>query len=172
MTYFSRRRGVYALAVILAVTTAPYLTRSKASQAVDPDSRPRTATEPAATAAAAVQTTSGRLPLSFEANLGQSGDDVKFLSHNRGYSVSLAPTEAVITLQPPRPHRRVDKQHIGDVFADAGGRPQSVIDSPQSTVLRLQLVGANSRAMVSGVNKLPGLVNYISGQDQTQWRTG
>jgi hypothetical protein len=38
-------------------------------------------------------------------------------------------------------------------------------------VLRLQLVGANPHAAVSGVDELPGRVNYVVGQDSTQWHT-
>src|SRR5207344_1390966 len=44
-------------------------------------------------------------------------------------------------------------------------------ESRQLTVLQLQLVGANPHAPVSGVDELPGRVNYISSQDQTKWHT-
>jgi hypothetical protein len=40
----------------------------------------------------------GRLPLSFEANDGQTDPQVKFLSRGRGYSLFLTPTEAVLSL--------------------------------------------------------------------------
>jgi hypothetical protein len=41
----------------------------------------------------------GRLPLSFEANHGQSDEQVKFLSRGSGYNLFLTPTEAVISLR-------------------------------------------------------------------------
>lgn len=37
----------------------------------------------------------GKLPLSFEANQGQTDPQVKFLSRGNGYSLFLTPTEAV-----------------------------------------------------------------------------
>jgi hypothetical protein len=40
----------------------------------------------------------GRLPLSFEANQGQTDPWVKFLSRGKGYSLLLTPTEAVLVL--------------------------------------------------------------------------
>ena len=43
----------------------------------------------------------GKLPLSFEANSGQADDSVKFLSHGRGYTVSLTATEAALCFGAP-----------------------------------------------------------------------
>src|SRR5277367_2996951 len=40
----------------------------------------------------------GKLPLSFEANQGQSDSQVKFLSRSNGYSHFLADSAAVLTL--------------------------------------------------------------------------
>ena len=44
----------------------------------------------------------GKLPLSFEANQGQTNSDVKFLSRGSGYSLFLTSTEAVLSLNPSR----------------------------------------------------------------------
>ena len=41
----------------------------------------------------------GKLPLSFEANQGQTDSRVKFLSRGNGYSLFLTPTEAVLVLK-------------------------------------------------------------------------
>src|SRR5512135_3538699 len=41
----------------------------------------------------------GKLPLSFEANQGQSDARVKFLSRGAGYNLFLTSNEAVLTLQ-------------------------------------------------------------------------
>ena len=41
----------------------------------------------------------GKLPLSFEANRGQTDARVKFLSRGRGYTLYLTPTEAVLALR-------------------------------------------------------------------------
>src|SRR5258708_37986445 len=41
----------------------------------------------------------GKLPLSFEANQGQTDKQVKFLSRGPGYALFLTPTEAVLSLK-------------------------------------------------------------------------
>lgn len=41
----------------------------------------------------------GRLPLSFEANQGQTDGQVKFLSRGRGYTMFLTQSEAVLSLR-------------------------------------------------------------------------
>ena len=41
----------------------------------------------------------GKLPLSFEANHGQTDPQVKFLSRGHGYALFLTAGEAVLTLQ-------------------------------------------------------------------------
>jgi hypothetical protein len=83
----------------------------------------------------------GRLPLSFEANVGQSADDVRFLSRGKGYTLFLTPREAVLSLR------------------------------KQSSVLRMKLVGANANAELSGQQELQGKVNYLIGNDRSKWHT-
>src|SRR5947209_2813843 len=43
----------------------------------------------------------GKLPLSFEANEGQTDSEVKFVSVTRNYTVFLTPTGAVLSLKKP-----------------------------------------------------------------------
>jgi hypothetical protein len=52
-------------------------------------------------AQAAARAAYGKLPLSFEANQGQTAKQVKFLSHGAGYALFLTPTAAVLTLRAP-----------------------------------------------------------------------
>ena len=40
----------------------------------------------------------GKVPLQFEANRGQADDAVRFLAHGAGYSLYLAPEEAMLVL--------------------------------------------------------------------------
>ena len=57
----------------------------------------------------------GKLPLSFEANRGQSGSQVKFLSRGNGYSLFLTATEAVLSLKPSRDREGATTQsHLHD----------------------------------------------------------
>lgn len=171
MKYFRRSRSAYALILTLGSAVASCVTPDRNPTTVSSDSRHFTATAPAAATKAAVQTSSGQLPLSFEANHGQSDAHVRFLSHSRGYTVSLASTEALITLPPQERTGEAEKRRSGAARTGAGRQQRSATHNPQSTMLRLQLAGANPRTTVSGVDELPGLVNYISGPDQTQWHT-
>ena len=48
----------------------------------------------------------GKLPLSFEANQGQTDSRVKFISRGSGYNLFLTSTEAVLSLQEPTARKR------------------------------------------------------------------
>jgi len=107
-------------------------------------------------APAHIQARYTQLPLSFEANQGQTDPRVKFLSRGPGYALFLTPTEAVLALHPQAP------------VAPAGkARPAA-----PGLVLHLQLAGANPQPQVVGLEALPGKVNYFLGKDPTRWRTG
>lgn len=102
----------------------------------------------------------GRLPLSFEANAGQTDRRVKFVSHSAGQTLFLAPTEAVVVLNQPRSD--------SDLTKVAG---HSASGPARSAVLRMKLLGANPHAQVVGVESLPGKANYFIGSDPKKWRT-
>ena len=87
----------------------------------------------------------GKLPLSFERNQGQSNKAVKFLSRGKGYTLFLTPTEAVFSL------RNTENK---------------------TPALRMKLVCADEKAQLSGEQELQGKVNYLIGNDRSQWRTG
>jgi hypothetical protein len=108
----------------------------------------------------------GKLPLSFEANHGQTDNKVKFLSRGHGYSLFLTGNEAVIALKKTAlqseemnglaGRKLVEKQKMGAV----GG-----------TAVRMELVGANASPRVVGAEELPGKANYFIGNDPAKWRT-
>jgi hypothetical protein len=106
------------------------------------------------------------LPVSFEANAGQTDPRVKFLAHAPGYSLYLTPQEAVLTLQQPASAQA----GRGAVNAPA---PHSRAPQPQKTarVVRLGFVGGNPAAVVAGRELLPAKSNYFIGNDPTQWHT-
>ena len=111
----------------------------------------------------------GKLPLSFEANQGQTDPQVKFLSRGNGYSLFLTPTEAVLVL----------KKAARDNNAHPGVMPSQTINNQHktsqsslpATVLRMKLVGGNVTAKIAGTGELPGKSNYLIGNDPKQWRT-
>jgi Beta-propeller repeat/Domain of unknown function DUF11 len=84
----------------------------------------------------------GRLPLSFEANQGQSDSRVKFLARGSGYGLYLTGDEAVLALR-------------------ASGK--------QNSVVGMSLDHANSRSIIEAQDQLPGKSNYFIGNDPEQW---
>lgn len=96
----------------------------------------------------------GELPLAFEANRGQSDSQVKFLSRGAGYGLYLTPTEAVLALK----RSAVSHQH-------------SAKQKPSSAVLRIKLLNASRKSIVSGQEQLPGRSNYFVGNDPKKWHT-
>jgi len=111
----------------------------------------------------------GKMPMSFEANLGQADERVKFLSQGSGYRLFLTATEAVLQLRIADCGLRIDgtcRSHRNIL------NPQSAIRNPHSAVLRMGLVGANPEAQAEGLDQLEGKSNYFTGRDPKQWRTG
>jgi hypothetical protein len=90
----------------------------------------------------------GKLPLHFEANRGQTDKDVRFLSRGPGYSLYLTANEAVLVLAKP----------------DAKAQGSSL-------ALRMSLVGAARKPVVSGLDAQAGKANYFIGKDPAKWRT-
>jgi len=114
----------------------------------------------------------GALPLSFEANRGQTDPSVNFLSRGRGYALFLTGQEAVLTLRKPSvaansPSSAVD----GRLLLKAGQQPADNEPRTSEAVLRMELLGANARAKVAGAEQLPGKANYFLGNDPSKWRT-
>ena len=123
-------------------------------------------TEPDTATRARLMESYSRLPLSFEANHGQTDGKVKFLSRGSGYNLFLASTEAVLSLRKAQP----PKARIKD---KAGKEPAlHKADKPKpATVVSMKLVGANPDPKITGVSQLPGKVNYFLGKDPKKWRT-
>jgi hypothetical protein len=84
--------------------------------------------------------TYGKLPLSFEANAGQTDDRVRFLSRGPGYTLFLTSSEAVLVSGKDRPH-----------------------------VARMNLVGANLAPEIRGVDELSAKSYYFIGNDPKKW---
>ncbi len=111
--------------------------------------------------------TYGKLPLSFEANLGQTSSQVKFLSRAQGYTLFLTRhAEAVLVLGKSAP-KRTPAQPADKLAAFV--EPQREAVPP--AVLRMKLVGAKLTPQVEGVEEFPGKANYIIGNDPKKWRT-
>jgi uncharacterized repeat protein (TIGR01451 family) len=118
------------------------------SQVVDPQTQAR------------IDEAYAKMPLSFEANHGQTVPQVKFLSRHSASDLYLTSTEAVLVLKSPQPKKQ-QKENLADV---------QQINQPAS-VLRLKVLGANPTAPVEGLDPLPGKSNYFKGNDASQWQT-
>ncbi len=94
----------------------------------------------------------GKLPLSFEANQGQTDSRVDFLSRGSGYTLFLTPAEAVLALR-------------------KGSAEAKKAPAVPPAVVRMKLVGANPSPQASGLEELPGKSNYFLGNDPSKWRT-
>ena len=103
------------------------------------------------------------LPLFFEANQGQTDSHVRFLSRSKGYTLLLTPTETVLAESKTQVSARPN------AFAPFE-TPRSAVKSTGGSVIRMQLVGANSAPAMKGVNELPGKVNYLIGNDSSRWQ--
>jgi Beta-propeller repeat/Abnormal spindle-like microcephaly-assoc'd, ASPM-SPD-2-Hydin len=101
------------------------------------------------------------LPLTFEANQGQTGPQVKFLSRGRGYTAFLTAGGIVLSLRPNQP--------VPVQPASSAAAPKQ--SQPPVTTLQLKLMGAAQNPAVVGENPQPGSVNYFIGKDPTKWHT-
>jgi hypothetical protein len=100
-----------------------------------------------------------RLPLSFEANQGQTDRRVKFLAHGDGFIIFLTPDEVVLTL---RGGGADSGSHESGPSRDRRAAP---------AVLRLRLRGTEPKPHSEGLDELPGKSNYFIGNDRKKWRT-
>ncbi len=114
-----------------------------------------------------VSKTYGKLPLSFEENLGQFDSRVKFLSRGSSYTLFLTSTgEAVLTLREPV---KSDEGNERSALSTALREDKSLPDMRTATV-RMRLIEANPQPQVTGLEELSGKVNYFTGNDPKKWR--
>src|SRR5213594_1444650 len=148
-------------------------------------SAPASVVSPEAVRPRAVQNY-GKLPLSFEANRGQTDAQVRFLARGQGYTLFLTSQEAVLSLRKLEASRRngAKSENRGleltpgrfSLFNDdlrlAAERAKSQ-DAQRTTnaVLQMRLVGANANGKVNAVEELPAKSNYFIGNDPKKWHT-
>jgi hypothetical protein len=105
------------------------------------------------------------LPMSFEANAGQSDPRVKFLVHAPEYSLFLTNQEAVLSLLEPSPAPK----HL------RAGDPLHHVTAPQpqrvTRGVRIKFVGGSVAAVLHGADELAAKSNYFIGNDPKLWHT-
>jgi hypothetical protein len=108
----------------------------------------------------------GRLPLSFEENVGQTAQEVRYVSRGSGYELFLTPQEAVLGLRAPVTydwsplHRH---ETLKAIHAAARARTM--------TAIRMQFEGANPSAQISATDRLAKRTSYFIGSDPRKWHT-
>ncbi len=126
-----------------------------------------------------------KLPLSFEANIGQSAiPGVKFIARGRGTTLLLAASQAFLILTQPVRQSGLDSKSAGVGLltkTDPAGlrgaalvpavRSRTQYRNESSLVIRIEFVGANPSAAISGADALPGKAQYFNGSDPRKWRT-
>ncbi len=121
----------------------------------------QTLTQPNPQQATRASANYGNLPLTFEANRGQTGAQVKFLSRGPGYTAFLTAGGITLSLRPNQPAPVQQTNNLAAVN-------QSL---PVNTTLQFKLVGAAPNPAIIGEDPQPGTVNYFIGKDSTKWLT-
>lgn len=104
----------------------------------------------------------GQLLLSFITNAGQVDSAVRFQVRGSGGTLSFEATGVTLSL-PGVLARHPDEQSNMDMAAQH--------QATRSIGLQLNFEGANAATEISGVDKLPGVANFMIGNDATQWHT-
>ena len=98
---------------------------------------------------AAVAASYAQIPMSFEANVGQTAAQVQYLARGAGYTVFLTPNEAVVSLEPTSPNAQ----------------------GSSGAVVQMQWEGANAASPLVAQDPLSSTSNYLIGNDPSDWHT-
>ena len=155
---------VSALAGLPIAATSSTQSNSTVAPLPDPNrSQQKAPATPAPKVRLKTATDYGRLPISFEANRGQTDKRVSFVARGSGYGLYLNGQEAVLALHAPQPKETPRG-------ANLLSKPHT-LPSFKTDVVRMQLRNANPAAQPEGVDPLPGTANYFTGKDPAQWHT-
>lgn len=88
----------------------------------------------------------GKLPLVFEPNVGQTDEQVKFVSRGQGYSLFLTDKKAIFSLQKREKTRN------------------------KTAVVEMEIAGANADSKTSAEEPTAAKSNYFIGNDQSKWQ--
>lgn len=88
------------------------------------------------------------LPLPFEPNVGQAAAGVQYLAHGGGYGIFLSGDQAVLSLL-----------------------SSSATGGTASNFVTVTLVGANPAPQGQALAQLPGVANYLDGNNPADWHT-
>lgn len=107
---------------------------------------------------ASINANYGKLPLTFEANHGQTDSQVRFISRGLGYTAFLTSDGMVLSLRASQV-----------VASSAAARAVSTTPSKRAT-LQFRLLGAARNPVVVGEVPQLGRVNYFIGNNPAKWQ--
>jgi hypothetical protein len=100
----------------------------------------------------------GQLPLSFEANRGQTSSNVQWLARGPEYTLFLTGNDAVLQMN------RIVAGKRG------AANPEELKPSISSSVVRMSLLGAGTSLQTTGEDLQSGKANYFTGNDPAKWQ--
>lgn len=104
----------------------------------------------------------GRLPLRFEKNIGQTNNNIDFISHNSDYALFLSPTKTIFAIK--------NQQNANNFSKNPKiNRRNPIVES--TTTLTMELIGANNNAKPIELDKLETKSNYLISNNQNEWQT-
>jgi Beta-propeller repeat len=157
----ARRPFWFATYLLVAAS----VTIGAAILASNPSSPPLSARSQGITRSA--RTMLSRLPLAFEPNEGQARPGVMFLARGAGYGAMLTRRGFVLSLTGAE-HGAHERSSEGKAKSARG---TDNLPSEEVRLLRVRLKGANLSARIEGEQRLPGVTNYLIGNDRTKWHT-
>lgn len=98
--------------------------------------------------------------------MGQTDPAVRYLSRGTGYSILFQDHEVDFILAKREPASLPGNSLIAAYRQTPGAARVSNVD-----MLRMRLHGAREGSELSGLDRLPGAVNYFSGSDPAHWHT-
>lgn len=165
---------VPAFAVIaLALVFANYAKRSVVADTSGPTasvSHPQTLTN---ALRGRIQSTYAALPLAFERNQGQTDERVKYTARTSGYTLFLTANDVIFSIPSSLRSPLTSERSLVRKAAHHAGNSADAHDEMKnsSTVIHMQLVGANAKANIVAGDLLPGKANYFIGNDPRKWRS-
>jgi hypothetical protein len=145
----------------------------------------RPASQPAAVTPATrarINASFAALPLSFEANEGQTDPQVKYLARGNGYTLFLTSGDAVLSFASSsssvesRPKEMMQRRLLGYSREThrliRRNQPRARHTPSSMASVRMHVVGGQSDAQIVGSDRLSAKANYIIGNDPSKWHRG
>jgi len=121
------------------------------------------------------------LPVAFEVNQGQAADDVSYVAHAVGYTALFngqgmtvrVLSAATLPITPPLPVPTVSlADPTPSLATPAAGLPLTETAAISGAVLGFGVADAAVNPQVVTQGALPGVANYLTGNDPTAWHLG